>query len=63
MKILNEGENIAAIINLNQLDKIINLLSGISRSDFDTDEDIIAFTLMESKVKIDRLIKQLKNRA
>ena len=59
MKILQEGENIAAVINLNQLDEIISLLSGISKNDFDADEDIVTLTLTESRVKLDRLIKKL----
>ena len=62
MKILNESENIAAVINLNQLDDIINLLSGISKDDFDEDEDVVTLTLTESRTKLDKMIKRLTNK-
>ena len=62
MKILQEKENIAAIINLNQLDKIVDMLSNVSRDDFDSDEDVVAFTLMESRAMLNKLIRQLVNK-
>ena len=62
MKILQEKENIAAIINLNQLDKIVDMLSNVSREDFDSDEDVVAFTLMESRAMLNKLIRQLVNK-
>jgi len=62
VKILQEKENIAAIINLNQLDKIVDMLSNVSRDDFDSDEDVVAFTLMESRAMLNKLIRQLVNK-
>ena len=58
MKILKEKENIAAVINLNQLDRIVALLSSVSRDDFDKDEDVVAFTLVESRAMLNKFISQ-----
>jgi hypothetical protein len=60
MKIFTEGENIAAVVNLNQLDDIISVLTNVTKDDFDADEDILN-VIIESRNSLSRLIRQLSN--